>query len=265
MKLKAFHSFTLLKSVQQVNFWGTLPSLVVLACVGSAWHWLAALVAVFCISKVGHSIGQHRYYSHKAFKTGPLRSWFIGLCSTLSTTGSAIHYSSVHRHHHLTSDTEDDLHDPKRLGFFRTFFLFMPPGSLEKIRKGIIKDLLRDRWAVWFHNWYWPVIAAYVLTLALVDPLLVLFCYVIPGGYSRFISGVQLTFVHGHGYRNFETSDNSTNSLFWNWVTLGEGLHNNHHARPGEARFDFTKKPREFDFAGFVIDKLFRLREPHHR
>jgi stearoyl-CoA desaturase (delta-9 desaturase) len=132
----------------------------------------------------------------------------------------------------------------------------MPPNSLDRISPRIIKDLLKDKFVVFCHDWYWPIIVSYIAFLSIIDPILVVYCYMIPAGYSKFISGVQLTFVHYFGYRNFETSDNSTNSLFWNWVTLGEGLHNNHHARPGEYRFDFTKKPGEFDFAGFLVEKL---------
>lgn len=258
--MKAFHNYLLLKVAQQVNLWGSLVAIVALLWLGSWGYTLAALIAVLFISKIGHSIGQHRFFCHKSFKTGSGRHWLIGLCATLSTTGSSIHYASIHRYHHAHSDKETDLHDPRRLGFLRTFFLMLDPKELERIPRGIIKDLLRDKVAIFFHNWYWPVIVSYVVALAIIDPWLVLFCYVLPAGYSKFISGVQLTFVHGSGYRNFETTDNSTNSLFWNWVTLGEGLHNNHHARPGEYRFDFTQKPGEFDFAGWLIEKTLSTR-----
>lgn len=260
MKIKAFHNYNVLKVVQQINFWGMFVAIPILFMFGQWYHFVLTLVSILCISKIGHSIGQHRYFCHKAFKTGPFRDWFITLMATLSTTSSIIHYASVHRYHHLNSDKPTDLHDPRQIGFINAFFLFMNPDALKRIPPRIIADLLKNKHVMFFHNWYWPTILAYVLLLALINPLLVLFCYIIPAGYSKFISGVQLTFVHGHGYRNFETSDNSTNSLFWNWVTLGEGLHNNHHARPGEYRFDFTKKPGELDVAGLIIEKLLLLR-----
>lgn len=253
--MKAFNNYTLLKIVQQLNFWGFFVGLGALVYLQSLTYTVCAIVAVLLISKVGHSIGQHRYFCHKSFKTGNLRHWLISLCATLSTTSSIVHYASVHRFHHANSDKPTDLHDPRALGFWKTWFLFMPPSELARIPRTIIKDLLRDKAVMFFHDWYWPTIGVYVLLLALINPWLVLFCYMLPAGYSKFISGVQLTFVHMHGYRNFETTDNSRNSLFWNWVTLGEGLHNNHHARPGEFRFDFTKKRGEFDFAGWMIEK----------
>jgi len=254
--IKGFNSYLLLKVVQQINFWGMLPSLVILFYNFSWIYFCLMVLSVLCISKIGHSIGQHRYFCHKSFKVSVFKEKFIALMATLSTTSSIIHYSSVHRYHHAHSDKEDDLHDPTKLGIVKTFFLFMSPNSLKKIPPGSIKDLLRNNTIMFFHNWYWPVIISYILFLSFIDPLLILFCYVVPAGYSKFISGVQLTFVHIHGYRNFNTADRSTNHLFWNWVTLGEGLHNNHHAQPNKYRFDFTKKPGEFDFAGFLIEKF---------
>lgn len=255
-KIKGFHNYQLLKVAQQINFWGMFVGLGILMFYGTWYYVILCLLSVLCISKIGHSIGQHRFFCHKAFKTSPGIEKFITLMATLSTTSSIIHYASVHRYHHANSDKETDLHNPQDLGFFRTFFLFMPHNSLERIPPRIIKDLLKNKFVLFCHDWYWPIIVSYLLLLILIDPMLVIFCYIIPAGYSKFISGVQLTFVHMYGYRNFETSDNSTNNLFWNWITLGEGLHNNHHARPGEYRFDFTKKSGEFDFAGFIIEKL---------
>jgi len=255
-KIKGFHNYTLLKIVQQINFWGMFIGFGVLVVTGAWYHFVLCALAILCISKIGHSIGQHRFFCHKSFKVTPWKEKFIALMATLSTTSSSIHYASVHRYHHAHSDKETDLHDPNRLGFIKSFFLFMPPESLSKIPPGMIRDLLKNKTVTFFHNWYWPIIISYVSILFFISPILVLYCYIIPAGYSKFISGVQLTFVHKYGYRNFETSDNSTNNLFWNCLTLGEGLHNNHHARPGEYRFDFTRKPGEFDFAGFLIKQL---------
>lgn len=257
-KIKGFHNYTLLKVCQQINFWGMFLGIILLITTGTWYHFLLCLISVLCISKIGHSIGQHRFFCHKSFKTGSLREKFITLMATLSTTSSIVHYASVHRYHHANSDKETDLHDPRRLGFIKTFFLFMPADSLDRIPPSIIKDLLRNKFVMFCHNWYWPIILTYIAILGIINPILIVYCYIIPAGYSKFISGVQLTFVHGSGYRNFETTDNSTNSIFWNWMTLGEGLHNNHHARPGEYRFDFTKKSGEFDFAGFLIEKLLK-------
>jgi stearoyl-CoA desaturase (delta-9 desaturase) len=51
--------------------------------------------------------------------------------------------------------------------------------------------------------------------------------------------------AHKYGYRNFATKDHSTNNTFVSWLVAGEGLQNNHHARPKSA--NFAKKKGEID------------------
>jgi stearoyl-CoA desaturase (delta-9 desaturase) len=58
---------------------------------------------------------------------------------------------------------------------------------------------------------------------------------------------------HGFGYRNFETSDRSTNLTPWAFLLGGEELHNNHHAFPSSARFAMRRF--EFDI-GWVVLRL---------
>ena len=82
----------------------------------------------------------------------------------------------------------------------------------------------------------------------------------IPAGFSWWSSAVLSLPLHlpSQGYRNFNTDDETVNSHFWNWLTLGEGLHNNHHAKPGEYNFAFTKRPREWDISAVIIDKFLK-------
>lgn len=255
-KIKGYHNHQLLNFFKYFNIIGLFVGIYILINQFTWYYLLVTIISIICISKIGHSIGQHRYFCHLSFKTTEKKDWLIAFFATLSTTGSIIHYAGVHRYHHLNSDKPNDLHSPHEIGFIKTFFLRMDKEKLEKIPPRIIKDLLKRKSVMFFHDWYWPTILIYITTLFFIDPLLVVFCYIIPAGYSKFISGIQLSVVHLYGYRNFETSDKSTNNIFWNFITLGEGLHNNHHARPGEYDFSFTKKPFEYDFAGFLIKKL---------
>ena len=135
----------------------------------------------------------------------------------------------------------------------------MDQSNLARIPKTNIKDLLQKPAVMFFHNWYWPVIVSYLILLVIVDPLLVLFCYVLPSGYTRFITGTQISLGHGKGYRNFDTNDSSINNRFWNCISMGEGLHNNHHARPNHYDFAFTKQPGEWDIAKFIVEKFFLI------
>jgi stearoyl-CoA desaturase (delta-9 desaturase) len=141
---------------------------------------------------------------------------------------------------------------------FRGFLGLIDETKAKNIPPRLIRDLISNPVVMFFHNWYWPTIILYVMILVICDPMLVLFCYVIPVGYTKFITGSQISLGHGAGYRNFDTADNSVNNKFINYLTLGEGLHNNHHARPGEFDFGFTGKRHEWDFCGTLVRLFFQ-------
>lgn len=252
-KIKGWHSYELLKFVQVTNLLMLPVALYMLVVNLNFWYVFVTIVSVLLISKVGHSIGQHRYFSHRSFQTGPKREWLMALLATLGTTHTAIHYSALHRYHHAHSDTGLDPHCPKQLGFWRSFFSFVDQEKTKAIQTKHIRDLLVKKPVTFFHNWYWPTIVLYWVLLLAIDPLLFLFCYVIPCGYVQFVAGTQLSLGHMWGYKNFDTKDDSINNKLWNVLTLGEGLHNNHHARPYEYDFAYTKKPGEWDFCGWLV------------
>jgi len=260
MKIKGFHNYAINKFIQQINFWGMFISIYLLYLLGNPYYIFMSIASIILITKIGHTIGMHRYFCHRSFKTSTIKEWLMAGLATLSTTSSIVYYSGIHRYHHMNSDNDNDVHDPKRLGFIKSFFFLINSKDLSGISTNLIKDLVKNKRVMFFHNWYWPVIISYISILYIIDPYLVLFCYVLPAGYSKFIAGVQSTFLHTHGYRNFNTPDNSKNNIFWNWLTLGEGLHNNHHKYPNEYSHDYTKKKYEFDIAGkfikyFLIEK----------
>ena len=85
-------------------------------------YLLEAVIATFLLSVVGTSIAQHRYFGHRTFTTNRVTNFILALLATLSTSGSIIHWSAIHRHHHAHSDTEHDIHSPRHIGFIRCFF-----------------------------------------------------------------------------------------------------------------------------------------------
>jgi stearoyl-CoA desaturase (delta-9 desaturase) len=54
---------------------------------------------------------------------------------------------------------------------------------------------------------------------------------------------------HGYGYRNYDSTDKSTNTLIWDLFLLGELFQNNHHKYPTSP--NFAKKWWEFDLGYF--------------
>jgi stearoyl-CoA desaturase (delta-9 desaturase) len=65
---------------------------------------------------------------------------------------------------------------------------------------------------------------------------------------------------HSWGYRNFDTTDESKNSKLVQYWTLGEGLHNNHHAHA--QLYNFAVKKGESDISAWFIDKFLAIDGP---
>lgn len=260
MKIKGWHNHRLVKNIQLITLFGLPIWICVLWTNFTIQYFFLTLISIMLISKVGHSAGQHRYFCHRSFVTGSAREWVLALLATLCTTYSALHYAAVHRWHHKQSDSDLDPHTPKLYGLLRTFLGFTHPENTKNIPGSIIKDLLKNKPAVFFHNWYWPTIFTYWLILSIINPVLIIFCYLIPVGYTQFVNGTQTFFGHKWGYKNYNTNDDSSNNTFWNILTLGEGLHNNHHYKPYEYNFAWDKKPGEWDFTGWLINLCLRTK-----
>jgi stearoyl-CoA desaturase (delta-9 desaturase) len=60
-----------------------------------------------------------------------------------------------------------------------------------------------------------------------------------------------------YGYRRFELDDGTTNQLVISMLTLGEGLHNNHHRYPRDAYISHAWY--EVDVTGLIIRGLGKI------
>lgn len=258
--MKNYHNHNLLLAVETICLISLPFILIFLYIQGNLMFCLYSLISILFITKLGQSIAQHRYFSHKSFKTNKITETILALAATLSTTGSILHYSLIHRYHHVHSDTERDLHSPKNGNFWRVWFGLLDSSKIANLDLKRIKDLLSIKSVKFFQNYYYPTIFCYIVILGLINPILIVLCYMLPVGYSKFCTGIQGSLNHTIGYRNFETSDSSTNNLFLNILTLGEGSHNNHHYSPGNYNFGFTNKITEFDLSAFLIRNFLETR-----
>lgn len=263
MKIKAYHNVTLLKLVQYASCIGLMLG-IYLIFVGQL-HWLPFLIATFLISNIGQSGALHRYFTHNSFKTGPIRHWILGFLATIATQGSILHWVGMHRLHHRHSDTENDPINHETIGLWKSFFGIVDPQEFERVSIRTVADKLRDKPVIWFHNWYWPTILIYIILLALINPWLILSCYLMPIGMIRINFGFNNTINHGSckyvGYRNFDSNDTSTNSMLVHFLTLftGESLHNNHHYNSKD--YNFGKKWFEFDPTAKFIELFFAKKQ----
>jgi stearoyl-CoA desaturase (Delta-9 desaturase) len=183
--------------------------------------------------------GYHRYFAHKSFRLNRVAQFALAFGGTMASQKGPLWWAAHHRNHHRFSDTDRDVHSPKR-GFWWSHVGWILCDKYNRADRSQIRDFARypelrfiDR-----HDWIGP------WTLGAI-------CFVI-GGWSGLLIGFfastvllwHTTFTvnsvaHVFGRRAYETDDTSRNTLLVALATGGEGWHNNHHRYPWSARQGF--------------------------
>jgi len=101
--------------------------LVHLGCLAAIWSgvtWSAvAICAVLYVLRMFAIVaGYHRYFSHRAFATSRAFQFVLAVVAQSSAQKSVLWWAAKHRHHHLHSDTEHDVHSPRHKGFIYSHF-----------------------------------------------------------------------------------------------------------------------------------------------
>lgn len=230
----------------------------------SAWWLLAALVWSKIIQLIGHSVGMHRYFSHKSFNTTLNGERLMAWTSLLLGVGSPIQYARNHRQHHKVVDKPTDWHSPKNdgrlytaLGIweFNSLSWFMERGGMTP------RDLLVHPTYRFIHDHYYKIWGALTAITLLINWHITLYLLAVPSFIYHIELNVWVNCVgHSWGYRNFDTEDQSRNNQWVQTFSLGEGLHNNHHAHA--QLYDFAVKKGESDISAWFIEKFLAVPGP---
>ena len=200
-----------------------------------------AVTSFYVYSILGLSMTMHRYYTHKSFEIHPILHWMFTFIAILTGRGSPLGWVYIHRLHHAFSDSDKDPHGPSTMGF--KLFGFKPIESKTKPNLFIVKELMMPS-HLFINKYYLLIIIVWLLLLGLINLDLVYFTWVLPVFCVQLSQNCFNHFAHTHGYRNFETKDNSTNNI-WLWpFILGDAWHNNHHANAEKS----TTKIKRFEF-----------------
>jgi stearoyl-CoA desaturase (delta-9 desaturase) len=219
--------------------------LVHLACVAALWTGVTYDALVLCfllywlrIFAIG--AGYHRYFSHRAYRTSRAFQLALAVLSQSTAQKSVLWWASKHRHHHLHSDTETDVHSPRHQGFVYSHlgWIFSRKNDLADLIK--VADFARYPELIWLHKH------------ELVPPTVLALLSVLIAGWSGLVVGFfwstvlvyHATFcinslAHVRGRRRYVTGDDSRNNWLLALVTMGEGWHNNHHAYQSSVRQGF--------------------------
>lgn len=234
----------------------------------------AAAVGLFFLTFVlrtfGLTGGYHRYFSHRAYKTGRLMQFILALIGCSALQKGPIWWAAHHRKHHRESDQPDDVHSPVQEGFWWSHIGWILDEESQNAPTHLVKDLTKYPELVWLDRHYWvPGVVLAVL------------CW-LAAGWSGLVWGFVLSTVclyhttfmvnsvcHIFGRRRFETTDQSRNNLFVALVTMGEGWHNNHHFYQSSANQGFYWW--EIDLTYYILKMLswvglvWDLRKPPER
>ena len=192
----------------------------------------------------------HRLLSHKSWNPPKWYYKFGTLCGIYGLTGSSIGWVAVHREHHHHTDKEGDPHSPRHHGFFKVQWLSM----FETPKPKYAIHLIRDKFHMFIHKWYFQLHLAIAGFWLLIDPMLLVAAYLFPAMILWNAGSFINTLTHMFGYRNYNTTDDSTNIPVLGILMWGEGWHNNHHADPNNP--SFKRKWWELDVGGLFIKLL---------
>jgi stearoyl-CoA desaturase (delta-9 desaturase) len=171
---------------------------------------------------------------------------------------SVLWWAANHRDHHLHSDTERDVHSPRRFGFVYSHLGWIFSRRQEMTNFTRVADFARYPELMWLHRYELaPPFALAILCFAVAGwPGLIV------GFFWSTVAVYHATFcinsvAHLVGRRRYVTGDDSRNNWLLAIVTMGEGWHNNHHAYQSSARQGF--RWWEYDPTFYLLKLLERL------
>jgi stearoyl-CoA desaturase (Delta-9 desaturase) len=211
------------------------------------WYDLVAFLAVYIPTGLGITVGFHRLFTHRSFKTGPVTRGVLAALGSAAIEGPVISWVADHRKHHAFSDEEGDPHSPHvdhggLRGLFHAHMGWLFVHDQRALKTRYAPDLLADPVVSFVNRTFllWvitgfvvPFAIGYVLGGTLVGALTSLLW----GGLIRILVLHHVTYsinslCHVFGRRDFETGDESRNLAWLAIPSFGESWHNNHHAFP---------------------------------
>jgi stearoyl-CoA desaturase (delta-9 desaturase) len=233
------------------------------------------LAGMYLVCGVGITVGYHRLFSHRSFKTGPTLKGIFAVLGSMTLQGPVTQWVTDHRRHHALSDREGDPHSPhlatgslaplRGLVHAHMGWLFVTKGISRDAGQG--RDLYEDPVVRLVDRLYFVWVA-----LSLGIPFVIGWLVGgVPLGIEVFVwGGLVRVFLFQHatfsvnsichtfGRRDYASDDHSRNVALLAIPTLGEAWHNNHHAFPGSAIHGLGR--RQIDVSGALITGLERLR-----
>lgn len=209
-------------------FWTGVPRSALVLCAG-----------IYVLQLLAVTVGYHRYFSHKAFRTSRTMQFALAFWAQTSLQKGVLWWAAHHRYHHRHSDQHDDLHSPND-GIWWSYAGWIFFDSAVETRLDQVKDLAKYPELRLLNRF------EYVPAL-----LLAILCYSVGGAAGLVVGFLWATvlshhatfanncFAHIFGTQPYDSGDLSRNNWLLALITFGEGWHNNHHRYSSSARHGF--------------------------
>ncbi|SAK74269.1 transmembrane fatty acid desaturase [Caballeronia fortuita] len=223
----------------------------------SWWQILLFTLAMTHVTIAGVTIYLHRCQAHRALDLHPVASHFFRFWLWMTTGMLTGQWAAIHRKHHAKCETEEDPHSPQTRGIWKVLLegaeLYRSEAKNEETMRKFSHGTPND----WMErNVYtrYPILGISVMMV--IDVALFgivgLSVWAVQMIWIPFwAAGVVNGLAHWWGYRNFNSSDASTNIFPLGILIGGEELHNNHHTFATSAKL--SSKWYEFDIGWLYI------------
>ncbi len=196
------------------------------------FHWSYPLLAVasYYVRMFWVTLGYHRYFSHRSFKTSRAFQFVLAFLAMTSAQKGVLWWAAHHRDHHKFSDEPEDLHSPIQSGFWWSHVGWVLSDRDDETKFDRIRDFASFPELRWLDRHYLVPPVVFFLVLAAVGG----WPFIVWGGVIGTILLWHASFTinslsHIFGTRRYATSDGSRNNWLLALITCGEGWHNNHH------------------------------------
>jgi stearoyl-CoA desaturase (delta-9 desaturase) len=220
------------------------------------WSDIVVFAIMYVLTAMGVTVGFHRLFTHRAFKTGPAVRAVLAVLGSAAIEGPVISWVADHRKHHAFSDRPGDPHSPhvdhgvgwrgalKGLLHAHVGWLFLHThrGRRSRYAPDLIADPVVSRIDRTFLVWALGGLAvAFGLGVAIGGTVRAGLTALLWGGGVRMLVVHHVTYsinslCHFFGRQRFKTPDESRNLAWLAPFTFGEAWHNNHHAFPTSYR-----------------------------
>ena len=224
------------------------------------WQIVLFALAVTHVTMISVTVFLHRHQAHRALDLHPIASHFFRLWLWMTTGQVTKEWAAIHRKHHAKCEQADDPHSPHVYGIKK---VLTQGAELYRVESKNLETMARyghgtpDDWLERnvYTRFSWQGVGLMMIIDLYLFGAVGLAVWALQMAWTPIMAaGIINGAAHFWGYRNFETTDASTNISPWGIIIAGEELHNNHHTYPTSAKL--SVKPYEFDIGWMYISMM---------